>query len=162
MKYWLYTLGQNLPWSLFKFLSGKSCSASLWGSCNTTTPCGRGISRGCLPLHSWILLWFCFVFSKTTGEQLLCFTSVMSFHWMCLSAGDSALCLRCAITDPVPLVLRLPSSMDLSDCTEASLLWLSLFFHSGLQVGITQMFSTESQEMHCWENLCSGLGSFLT
>lgn len=44
-------------------------------------------------------------------------------------------------------------------CTEASSLCFSLFLHRSLQVGRTQIFSAESQEMHCWKNFCPGSGS---
>lgn len=159
IKYWLYTLGQSSARSLFKFLSGKSCSASVWGSCNTTTHVGDGSHEGTFPSRAETCFDYALIFfAKSTGEQLpaapllhLCDViplnvpgcrwqlpvSEMWHHWS------------------LPLVLRIPSSMDLSGCTGASSVWFPLF----LQAGITRTFSAESQEMHCWENLCPGLGS---
>lgn len=157
MKFWWYTLGQNLVGNLFKFLSGKSCSASLWGSCNSTAPCGRVISWAHLPLWSWNLLWFCFVFSKTTGEQL---PAAPVFHPSDITPLNVPVGgWHLPMTEmwhhwPLPLVLRLPSPMDLSGCTGASLGWFPLLLH---KMGITLRSSAESQEMHCWKKLCPGL-----
>lgn len=126
IKYWLYALGQSSARSLFKFLSGKSCSASVWGSCNSTIHVEDGSHEGTFPSRAETCFDSALIFLQrpqgSSSLQLLCFTFEMSFHWMSLSAGDSSLCLRCDIADHFPLCWGFwapwtsPAAQELPQC----------------------------------------------